>query len=230
MASLRQFDPRQTGESIALEAVFDDVSGAWKSWQRPVKRTIDILGAAVFLVLCAPVMALIALVIRLDSPGPIIYRQVRVGKNGRSFVFLKFRSMFCDAEERLEELQAMNEAQGPLFKIRRDPRVTRVGRLLRRSSLDELPQLWNVLRGDMSLVGPRPPLPSEVERYEPWQRSRLSVTPGLTGLWQVNGRSTLDFAAMVQLDLEYIEHWSVLLDLKILLQTVPVVFLASGGY
>jgi lipopolysaccharide/colanic/teichoic acid biosynthesis glycosyltransferase len=160
----------------------------------------------------------------------VLYRQQRVGKDGRLFYMLKFRSMFRDADRRRDALIAANEATGPLFKMRNDPRVTRVGRVLRRSSLDELPQLLNVLRGEMSLVGPRPPLPSEVEKYEAWQLGRLRAVPGMTGLWQVSGRSDVSFHDMVRLDLHYIRNWSLSLDLEILWQTLPAVFGNRGAY
>ncbi len=199
-------------------------------WKYVVKRAMDILVAGVALLLLSPLMALIALAIKLDSPGPVLFAQTRVGKDGRPFTMLKFRSMVADAESRLAELEDRNEAVGPLFKIRDDPRRTRVGRFLRRTSLDELPQLINVLRGDMSLVGPRPPLPREVEQYQPWHRRRLSVRPGMTGLPQVSGRSNLTFDEMALLDLYYIQNWSPTLDLMILLRTIPHVLLGEGAY
>jgi exopolysaccharide biosynthesis polyprenyl glycosylphosphotransferase len=197
------------------------------SW---AKRAVDLLLVSVGLLAATPVLLAIVLAIKLDSPGPVFYRQQRVGKHGRFFWMLKFRSMCVDADRRLEELRAHNEATGPLFKIRQDPRVTRVGRLLRRWSLDELPQLLNVLRGDMSLVGPRPPLPAEVEQYEDWQHGRLRAVPGLTGLWQVSGRSEVPFHDMVRLDLHYIRNWSLALDLEILLRTIPAVLTNRGAY
>jgi lipopolysaccharide/colanic/teichoic acid biosynthesis glycosyltransferase len=168
--------------------------------------------------------------IKLDSPGPMFYRQQRVGKDGRRFGMVKFRSMRQDAERLLDELRAQNEATGPLFKMRRDPRVTGVGRVLRRWSLDELPQLFNVLKGEMSLIGPRPPLPSEVEQYEDWQHGRLRLVPGMTGLWQVSGRSEVPFHDMVRLDLHYIRNWSLGLDLEILLRTIPAVLTNRGAF
>ena len=198
-----------------------------------VKRGVDIFGALVGLTLGAPLLALIALAIRLDSPGPIVFRQTRMGAGGRLFEIYKFRSMHERAEAQLEqsrELRELNEADGPLFKIRNDPRLTRVGRLLRRTSLDELPQLWNVLRGEMSLVGPRPPLPAEVSRYMEWHKRRLEVRPGMTGLPQVSGRSLLSFDEMVLLDIYYIENWSLWLDFKILLGTIPQVLFGDGAY
>jgi exopolysaccharide biosynthesis polyprenyl glycosylphosphotransferase len=198
-----------------------------------VKRGMDVVGAVLMLVLGAPFLALIALAIRLDSPGPILFRQARVGAGGRLFEILKFRSMREGSEAELEyshELRELNEADGPLFKIHADPRRTRVGQLLRRTSLDELPQLWNVLRGEMSLVGPRPPIPVEVSGYMEWHKRRLEVRPGMTGLWQVSGRSRLSFDEMVLLDIYYIENWSLWLDLKILLRTIPQVLFGDGAY
>jgi exopolysaccharide biosynthesis polyprenyl glycosylphosphotransferase len=203
------------------------VPAAAVSW---VKRAVDLIVLSVGLIALAPVLSVIAIAIKLDSPGPVFYRQERVGKDGRRFEMLKFRSMCLDADRRLETLRQHNEATGPLFKMRRDPRVTRVGSLLRRWSLDELPQLLNVLHGEMSLVGPRPPLPSEVEQYEDWQLGRLRAVPGLTGLWQVSGRSEVPFHDMVRLDLHYIRNWSLALDLEILLRTIPAVLSNRGAY
>jgi exopolysaccharide biosynthesis polyprenyl glycosylphosphotransferase len=191
---------------------------------------MDLVLVGVGILAFAPVLCLIALAIKLDSPGPVFYRQRRVGKDGRFFRMLKFRSMVPDAERRLDTLRHHTEATGPLFKIREDPRVTRVGKVLRRWSLDELPQLLNVLRGEMSLVGPRPPLPSEVEAYEDWQLGRLRAVPGLTGLWQVSGRSEVPFHDMVRLDLHYIRNWSLGLDFEILLRTIPAVLTNRGAY
>ncbi len=195
-----------------------------------VKRAVDIVGAVVGLTLGAPLLALIALAVRLDSPGPVIFRQTRVGLHGRLFEMYKFRSMHVGAEEQQDMLAEFNEADGPIFKIKDDPRLTRVGRILRRMSLDELPQLVNVLRGEMSLVGPRPPIPSEVEKYQEWHKKRLEAPPGMTGLWQVSGRSRLSFDEMVLLDIYYIENWSLWLDLKILLRTIPKVLMGEGAY
>jgi len=195
-----------------------------------VKRAVDVVGAVLGLTLGAPLLALIALAIRFDSPGPIIFRQTRVGVGGRTFEMYKFRSMYQGAEEDREALVALNEADGPLFKIKDDPRLTRVGRFLRRTSMDELPQLINVLRGEMSLVGPRPPLPSEVERYQEWHKKRLEAPPGMTGLWQVSGRSRLSFDEMVLLDIYYIENWSPWLDFKIMVRTIPKVLCGEGAY
>ena len=195
-----------------------------------LKRAFDLLAGSLILLGCSPLLLLVALAIRLDSPGPVFFPQDRVGKDGRPFRMLKFRSMRRDADRLLAELRDRNEASGPLFKMRNDPRVTRVGRFLRRSSLDELPQLFNVLRGEMSLVGPRPPIPKEVADYEDWQHGRLRAVPGMTGLWQVSGRSDVPFHDMVRLDLHYIRNWSLALDLEIILRTIPAVVGNRGAY
>jgi len=198
--------------------------------QYAVKRAVDIAAsAALLLVLGIPLLA-IALAIKLDSKGPVIFRQTRVGKNGKPFTFLKFRSMHTDADQRLAQLMEFNETEGATFKMKNDPRVTRVGRFLRRSSMDELPQLLNILYGHMSLVGPRPGLPREVKNYQEWQYRRLSVTPGLTGLWQVSGRSSVSFETMTKLDIYYVENWSLWLDFKILLKTIKAVATGHGAY
>ena len=198
--------------------------------QRAVTRGVDILVASVILLVGLPLWICIAIAIRANSRGPIIYGQKRVGLNGQLFDFYKFRSMYQDADKVLSALIAQNEAQGPLFKMRDDPRRTPVGRFLRRTSLDEFPQLINVLKGEMSLVGPRPPLPREVAQYEEWQKGRLAIKPGLTGLWQVRGRSDLSFDEGVLMDLYYIENWSLRLYFQILLRTVPAVLLRRGAY
>ncbi len=194
-----------------------------------VKRTMDVILASIFLILLAPFMAIVGLLVKWTSKGPVIYGQTRCGLYGRRFRLYKFRSMHDGAEDVLWEIRHLGEMDGPVFKMRNDPRVTRFGRLLRKSSIDELPQLWNVIKGDMSLVGPRPPLPDEVKEYTRWQRRRLSVTPGITCLWQVSGRNEIDFHEWMKLDLEYIDNWSLLLDLKILLRTFPVVLLGRGA-
>jgi len=194
-----------------------------------VKRAMDVVVASVMLALLAPVMAAVALAIRAEDGGPVLFKQQRVGRFGRRFTMLKFRSMHTDAERHLHALAEQNEADGPVFKMARDPRITIAGRWLRRSSLDELPQLVNVLRGEMSLVGPRPPLPDEVDSYEAWQRRRLSMKPGLTCIWQVSGRSRLDFETWMRLDLHYIDNWSLGLDLLLLLRTVPAVLSGDGA-
>lgn len=199
-------------------------------WARAFKRMVDVLGAGIGLLVLSPILLLVAVLIRLDSPGSPLFRQDRVGRDGKLFPVYKFRSMVKNADELKGELSHLNEAEGPMFKIRDDPRLTRMGRFLRRASLDELPQLWNVLRGDMSLVGPRPALPEEVAGYNDWQRKRLATAPGMTGLWQVSGRSELPFDEMVLLDIYYIENWSPLLDATILMRTLPRVLLGSGAY
>ena len=194
-----------------------------------VKRVLDVVVAATGLVIAAPILAVAAAAIRLDSTGPIVFRQMRCGLYGRPFLMCKLRTMVNDAEARRQELLHLNEMDGPVFKIQADPRITRVGRWLRRFSLDEIPQLWNVLVGDMSLVGPRPPLPSEVVQYETAERRRLSMRPGLTCLWQINGRNHLEFDEWVKLDLQYIDGWSLASDLKILALTVPTVLRGTGA-
>jgi len=194
------------------------------------KRALDLVGSLVAMVLSAPVVALLAVLIKLESRGPVFYRSVRIGRGGRPFVFLKLRSMVKDADRTRQHLSHMNECDGPVFKIERDPRVTRIGRFLRTTSLDELPQFYNVLVGDMSLVGPRPPIPEEVAQYEPWQLRRLDVRPGITCLWQISGRSRIGFQEWMRLDLEYIRHQSLSLDLKILVRTLPAVLSREGAY
>ncbi len=194
------------------------------------KRALDLLAAAAAIILLFPVFLLTALAIKLDTPGPVFYRSTRVGRGGRTFTFYKLRSMIHGAEHHRHRIAHLNEVSGPVFKIARDPRITRVGRFLRRTSMDELPQFWNVLVGDMTLVGPRPPLPDEVEKYEPWQLRRLSVRPGITCLWQISGRSRLGFDEWMRLDMEYIERRSLGLDLKILAQTIPAVLSGQGAY
>ncbi len=210
--------------------VFRMRESALEGWNFIVKRCLDVVTSAALVVGLLPLFALIAIAIKLDSPGPVLFRQVRLGKGGVPFICYKFRSMRDRAEDEIEQLMQHNEADGPIFKIRSDPRLTRSGRIIRRASLDELPQLWNVIRGDMSLVGPRPPIPAEVERYEEWHRRRLEVMPGITGLWQVSGRSELSFDEMVTLDIYYIENWSLSLDLQILTRTIPAVTAASGAF
>jgi exopolysaccharide biosynthesis polyprenyl glycosylphosphotransferase len=197
-------------------------------FQQTLKRGFDLVVGGMLLIACSPLMLACAAAVRLSSPGPALFQQVRVGQDGQEFTLHKFRSMVIDAERRLGGLRQRNEADGLLFKLRDDPRVTRVGRFLRAWSLDELPQLLDVLRGDMSLVGPRPPLPSEVAAYDAWVRNRLRVKPGLTGLWQVSGRHELSFQDYVRHDLFYVENWSLSMDLFILLKTMPAVLGRSG--
>ncbi len=198
-------------------------------FQLAVKRLVDVIVSFVLLVLLSPLFLLLAIAIKLDSPGPALFSQERVGLNQRRFRMIKFRSMVANAEALRKDLEDLNEADGPVFKIKNDPRVTRLGRILRKSSLDELPQLVNVLRGEMSLVGPRPLPPSEIELYSWDQRRRLSVKPGMTGLWQVSGRSDLPFQEWVDLDLTYIDNWSILQDFMILMKTFRAVFQARGA-
>jgi exopolysaccharide biosynthesis polyprenyl glycosylphosphotransferase len=219
----RRFDIRRIGMTHYLE--FTPVARV--SW---LKRALDLTSATLGIVALLPLFLCVAAAIKLDSPGPVFYRQVRIGKDARKFRMLKFRSMRQDAECHITELLQSNEVTGPMFKIRRDPRVTRVGRFLRRYSLDELPQLVNVVLGDMSLVGPRPPLVSEVERYEEWELGRLRAVPGITGLWQVSGRTEVPFDDMVRLDLHYIRNWSFALDVEILMRTLPAVLTTRGAY
>ena len=194
------------------------------------KRCIDILGALVGLVISVPIIAVTAIPLKLESPGPLFFKQKRVGLNGRIFSIYKLRSMYADAEQRKQELMAKNKMQGLMFKMDDDPRITRVGRFIRRTSIDELPQFWNVLRGDMSLVGTRPPTLDEYEQYDSHHKRRLSMKPGITGLWQVSGRSDIqDFEEVVKLDVAYIDHWSLALDMRILFKTVGVVLRRTGA-
>lgn len=201
-----------------------------KVWHLMLKRIIDIMGASLLLVVLLPFFILVAIAIKCSSHGPVFFLQRRIGVNGRRFTLYKFRTMVPDAEKKLDDLMAFNEMKGPAFKMTNDPRLTKIGRILRELSIDELPQLWNVLVGHMSLVGPRPPLPREVANYQPWQRRRLSMRPGITCLWQVSGRNRItDFNEWMKLDLEYIDNWSLWLDLKILFKTLPVVLLRIGA-
>ena len=193
------------------------------------KRLLDVSLSIAAIVVGAPLFVLAALLVKLSSPGPVIYKQKRVGLCGRQFTFYKFRSMFVDADRRLEELKEHNEASGPVFKMARDPRVTRFGRFIRGFSLDELPQFFNILKGDMSLVGPRPPLPREVGEYGPWEWERLSVTPGLTCLWQIGGRSDVNFEEWMRLDHQYLDNMSFMGDVVIILKTLPAVLRARGA-
>jgi exopolysaccharide biosynthesis polyprenyl glycosylphosphotransferase len=196
-----------------------------------IKRLFDTVVSALLLVLLLPVFLVVALAIRLEDPGPILFKQQRVGRWGSLFTMWKFRSMYTDAEERKKELMASNEMQGGvIFKMKDDPRVTRVGRVIRKASIDELPQLWNVLRGDMSLVGPRPPVPQEVDEYSLSDRRRLEVIPGITCIWQVSGRSDIPFEQQVELDVQYIQSQSFWTDLKILLKTIPALLFGTGAY
>jgi len=196
--------------------------------QLALKRAIDVVGAVVGLVLLSPVLAIAAVAVYLTDGSPILFRQPRVGFRGRPFTIVKFRSMCHDAEERYAELAALSDTRGAAFKMTNDPRITRIGRILRKTSIDELPQLWNVLRGDMSLVGPRPAPPREVILYEAWHLQRLTVKPGITGAWQISARLDDDFDRRAVLDIEYVERWSLLLDLRILVGTIPALIRQPG--
>jgi lipopolysaccharide/colanic/teichoic acid biosynthesis glycosyltransferase len=209
--------------------------GAWKllsasRWQLATKRALDIVVALVALILLSPLLVLTSLAILVTSRGGILYTQVRVGRNGRPFTIIKFRTMQADADARMDEVELLNELDGPIFKIRRDPRVTPVGRAIRRFSVDELPQLVNVLRGDMSLAGPRPLVPEEYAHFTAYELQRLLATPGLTGIWQVSGRCDVDFRSWIEMDLDYIRHWNLRLDMTVLARTIPAVVLGRGSY
>lgn len=206
------------------------IRSAIGGWQAAAKRALDVVGGLLGLILLAPLFLAVATAIRLTSRGPAFYVQDRVGRAGRTFRMVKFRSMYRDAEETRHVLEPHNEVDGPAFKMQRDPRITPIGRVLRRLSIDELPQLVNVVRGEMSLVGPRPPLPDEVARWSERERGRLLVKPGLTCIWQVSGRSDLDYATWVEMDLRYVREWSLSLDLKLLVRTLPAVVLGRGAY
>lgn len=196
-----------------------------------MKRAIDIMGSFFGLVLLSILFVIIALLIKIEDPkGKVLFKQLRVGKDGKEFYMYKFRSMASDAEERLKELLSLNEVSGAMFKMKNDPRVTKIGKIIRKTSLDELPQLFNVFRGDMSLVGPRPPLPREVAEYTAYDKQRLLVTPGCTGLWQVNGRSNVGFEEMIEMDIEYIKKRSIKFDLLIIIKTIKVLFGSKDAY
>jgi exopolysaccharide biosynthesis polyprenyl glycosylphosphotransferase len=199
-------------------------------WQLFVKRAIDVIVSGILIIITAPIQLIAAIAIRLTSYGPILFRQLRVGLNGRKFTLYKFRTMYQGADGERFTLEAKNEMNGPVFKIKNDPRVTKVGKILRKLSLDELPQFYNVLAGHMSLVGPRPPIPEEVRKYQTWQRRRLSMRPGMTCLWQVMGRNNVDFDEWMKLDLEYLDNWSLWLDFRIMVKTIPAVLFGSGAY
>jgi exopolysaccharide biosynthesis polyprenyl glycosylphosphotransferase len=196
-----------------------------------LKRVVDILGALFGLIFLTLVFPMVALAIKIESQGPVFFSQQRIGESGRAFCIWKFRTMSLNADLQKALIEGQNEMKGAIFKVKNDPRVTVVGKFLRKTSLDELPQFWNVLKGDMSLVGTRPPTPDEVAKYENWHRRRISIKPGMTGLWQVSGRNQIDnFDDVVKLDLQYIDNWSVGLDLRILLKTVWVVLTSKGSY
>ncbi len=194
------------------------------------KRLLDILIALSTLIFLSPVLLVIASLIKLTSKGPVFYTQTRVGKGGANFEMIKFRSMVVNASKMKRDLIEANEMDGPVFKMKNDPRITGIGRFMRKHSIDELPQIINILKGEMSVVGPRPPLPIEVTEYKDWQKQRLAVTPGLTCIWQVSGRNDLSFEEWMNMDMEYIENWSILLDIKLILKTFGVVFSGNGAY
>jgi len=226
------FEPRIARRSVtelAGKPVIMFSTAPTKEWSILVKGMFDRLAALAGLVAASPVMLLAAAAIKLEDGGPVLFKQFRCGLNGRRFELYKFRSMVPNAEALKAQLLAQNEVNGAAFKLTDDPRITRVGRFLRKTSIDELPQLWNVLMGHMSLVGPRPPLPDEVSRFDPWQRRKLSMKPGITGLWQVGGRSNVDFDEWMRMDLDYIDRWSLRLDAKILLKTIPAVLSRDGA-
>jgi exopolysaccharide biosynthesis polyprenyl glycosylphosphotransferase len=197
--------------------------------QYALKRLIDIAASGAALAVLSPLLILTALAIKITSPGPVLFRQTRVGLHGAHFSLFKFRSMVTDAEKLKAKLMKMNEQSGPVFKMKHDPRITGIGRFIRKYSIDELPQLINILRGDMTIVGPRPALPSEVAQYKVWQRRRLSVRPGLTCYWQVGGRNAIGFEEWMRLDLRYVDHWSLSVDMRLILQTFPVVLAGRGA-
>lgn len=227
--------PGMSGERGMIESFGDYTVVTYTRFQSSykrllIKRSIDILGGLVGLVITGIFYPFVAIAIKLDSPGPVLFSQVRIGRNGRRFKIYKFRSMYIDAEERKKELEKQNEMQGLMFKMENDPRITKVGKFIRKTSIDELPQFYNVLKGDMSLVGTRPPTEDEFEKYNQYYRRRISMTPGLTGLWQVSGRSEIEnFDDVVKYDLKYIDSWSLSLDFRILLQTIKVVFTGRGS-
>ncbi len=236
--------PSRSFSTKALEAKIEGrkFTSRQKGLSLLTKRALDLVGASLGLIFLSPLFLLISLLIKLDSPGPAIFKQKRVGKNGRIFTFYKFRSMYVNSDDEIHrdyvagllrgETRKLAKKVGAdrVFKLADDPRVTRIGRFLRRASLDELPQLFNVLKGEMSLVGPRPPIPYEVELYEDWHMKRLSVLPGITGYWQVEGRANKDYNEMVKMDLQYIKNWSLWLDLKILFKTIKVVLSREGAW
>ena len=225
--NLRIAKVRQTDFSGFPLLEFETFSA--KQWQLFLKRAVDVIATITLLVVFIPIILATIIAIKLTSKGPILFKQVRSGLNGRKFTLYKFRTMVVGAEMKRRELEKMNEMDGPVFKIRKDPRITSVGRILRKLSIDEIPQLLNVLKGDMSIVGPRPPLPIEVDLYKMWQRRRLSLKPGLTCIWQVSGRNKIQFEKWMEMDLEYIDQWSLWLDFKILFKTVFVVLFGYGA-
>lgn len=223
----RRFDSFHSSQRIRISLLLWVIR---RKILRNLKRCLDLFVAILALIAVSPIMLITAIAVKLESPGPILFRQTRVGRWGEHFPCYKFRSMYIDAELRLQELMALNEADGPVFKMKDDPRVTRVGRIIRKLSIDELPQLFNVLKGQMSLVGPRPALPREVALYSYEQIGRLNAVPGITGLQQVSGRSNVDFKRWIELDLQYISEQSLWKDIEILLKTIPAVLVSRGAY
>ncbi len=221
---------KRTLNRVGKYAVVTFARNLLSSRELVMKRVLDVAGSLVGMVILGIATILVAPAIKLESPGPVFFGQTRIGKNGRKFTFYKFRSMYQDAEQRKKELMAQNEVQGLMFKMKDDPRITKVGKFIRKTSIDELPQFWNVLKGDMSLVGTRPPTVDEFEQYEAKHKCRLSMTPGLTGMWQISGRSDItDFDEVVKLDMQYIDNWTILKDIKILIMTVIVVLKGKGS-
>ncbi|MGG0449215.1 sugar transferase [Priestia megaterium] len=222
---------KDASDKLSAPQIVADIPVSQRSSYLFLKRTFDIMGALLGIIFLSLVFFIVAVLIKLEDPkGPIFFSQKRIGKNGQEFHMYKFRSMVTDAEERLQELLKHNETTGAMFKMKNDPRVTKIGRFIRKTSIDELPQLWNVLKGDMTLVGPRPPLQREVAEYTGYQLQRLLVTPGCTGLWQVSGRSNIGFEEMVELDLSYIQSRTFFMDIKIIFKTVTMVFGSKGAY
>ncbi len=231
---LSDFFPRQFAKCQALKFEGEPLtffhSAPFFNWRTEVKRIIDLIGAVLLLIFLLPLLLIVAILIKLDSEGPVFFVQERVGYNKRRFGMIKFRTMVEDAEDRLKDIEHLNEKEGPIFKIRNDPRITRLGRFLRKSSIDELPQLINIVLGEMSLVGPRPLSSRDADKLEEaWHKRRFSVKPGMTCLWQISGRSELSFEKWMQLDLEYIDRWSLLLDWWILIKTIPAVIISRGA-
>lgn len=220
---------RLLSNSSARDGYLHYMSTAHKPYQYAAKRLFDILASAVALVVLSPLLVLVALGIKLSSKGPVFFSQTRVGLHGVTFELLKFRSMVVNAEELKETLQQVNEQDGPVFKMQNDPRITGIGAFIRKYSIDELPQLINILRGDMTIVGPRPAVPKEVVQYKAWQRRRLSVRPGLTCYWQVSGRNAIGFEEWMRLDLRYVDEFALMLDFSLILQTFPAVLAGRGA-
>jgi exopolysaccharide biosynthesis polyprenyl glycosylphosphotransferase len=221
---------RSRAEDFEGDAFITHYTGVSEGWPVVLKRTLDFTIALIGLIAVSPIMLVTAALIKITSPGPVFFEQMRIGQNKRKFTIYKFRSMAVDAEDKMRQLEHLNEVSGPVFKIKQDPRITPVGKFLRKTSIDELPQLLNVIRGDMSLVGPRPLPVRDYEGFsEDWHRRRFTVRPGITCLWQINGRSSIPFEKWMELDMQYIDKWSLWLDLKILARTIPAVLKGFGA-